>query len=55
MKRLLQIITNKVFLGVFILGIVLSLIPLPKECTRIQKSEGCVEIDSWSRIKYGWI
>jgi len=46
MKSLFQIITNKGFLGVLIFGIVLSLIPLPKECTRIQKSEECIEIDS---------
>ena len=51
MKRLLQIITNKVFLGVFILGIVLSFIPLPKECNRIQNYEGCIEIDSRSNLE----
>ena len=52
MKRLLQIITNKVFLGVFILGIVLSLIPVSKECNRIQKNyEACIEIDSRSNME----
>ncbi len=50
MKYLLQIITSKVFLCVFILGIILSLIPLPKECNRIQNYEGCIEIDSLSKI-----
>ena len=47
MKRLLQITTNKVFLGLFILGIVLSFVPFSKECNRIQKNyEACIEIES---------
>jgi hypothetical protein len=52
MKPLIQITTNKVFLGLFILGIVLSFIPFSKECSRIQKNyEACIEIDSRSNIE----